>query len=57
VTRALSGRELILIDADKIQGRRQLFVFDPEQLRVPVPMLLPSDRNPPARAPFRDKEP
>lgn len=52
VARALSGRELILIDSDKIQGRRQLFLFDPEQLRVPAPMLLPSDRNPPARGPF-----
>ena len=44
VASALGGRELILIDSDKIQGRRQLFLFDPEQLRVPVPMLLPPER-------------
>jgi hypothetical protein len=53
VAKALTGRELFLIDTDKIMGRRQLFLFDPEQLRVPVPMLLPPDRNPPPRAPFR----
>ncbi len=61
VAAALTGRELLLIDSDKIHARRQLFLFDPEQLRVPVPMLLPPDRNPPPRAPFeppgRDREP
>ena len=56
VARALTGRELILIDSDKIHGRRQLMLFDPDQLRVPVPMLLPPDRNPPARAPLRPDE-
>jgi hypothetical protein len=58
---ALSGRELILIDSDKIMGRRQLLLFDPEQLRAPLPMFLPQDRNPPPRGPFvppgQDREP
>jgi Cu+-exporting ATPase len=54
--RALTGREMVLIDSDKLQGRRQLFLFDPEQLRVPVPMFLPPDRNPPARGPLRQEE-
>ncbi len=48
--KALSGRELILIDSDKIQLRRNLMLFDPEQFRIPLPILLPQER--PARAPF-----
>ena len=31
--RALNGRELVLIDAEKIRGRRQLLFLDPEQWR------------------------
>jgi hypothetical protein len=42
--KALTGRELVLIDADKITGRRQLLFMDPEQWRVPVPVLIPPDR-------------
>jgi len=40
---ALLGRELVLIDADNIKGQRNLFLFDPDQVRAP--MLLPADRN------------
>ncbi len=50
--RALTGRPLVLIDADKVPGRRHLMLFDPDQFRVPMPVLVP-DRNPPARAPAR----
>src|SRR5262249_30660531 len=50
--RALSGRDLMLIDADRVPGRRHLMLFDPQQFRVPVPMLMPQDRNPPPRAPL-----
>lgn len=61
LAQALTGRELILIDADKLLGRRQLMLFDPDQLRVPAPMFLPQDRNPPPRGPFlppgQDREP
>jgi Cu+-exporting ATPase len=46
VTRSLSGRKLLLIDSDKISGRRNLMLFDPEQFRIPFPMLLPQDRAP-----------
>jgi Cu+-exporting ATPase len=42
---ALSGREKVLVDAEHTPGRRQLLMFDPEQLRVPSPVLAPSDRN------------
>jgi len=41
---ALSGRPKIIIDADKVPGRRQLLLFDPDQLRVPVPVLVPGER-------------
>jgi hypothetical protein len=51
------GRDLVLIDADNIKGQRNFFLFDPDQLRVPLPMFLPPDRNPPRRAPFRPDEP
>ncbi|MFL5242107.1 MAG: cation-translocating P-type ATPase family protein [Gemmataceae bacterium] len=40
---ALTGREKVIIDSDKVAGKRQLFFFDPEFLRLP--MLGPSDRN------------
>jgi hypothetical protein len=43
---ALAGREKILIDADKVPGRRQLLLFDPDQLRVPAPIVAPMDRGP-----------
>jgi Cu+-exporting ATPase len=35
VGKALTGRDLILIDSDKINGRRNLMLFDPELLRPP----------------------
>jgi Cu+-exporting ATPase len=37
---ALSGRELILIDADRVPGRRHLLLLDPDQLRPPPPILI-----------------
>jgi Cu+-exporting ATPase len=46
IGQALAGREKILIDADKTPGRRQLLLFDPDQLRVPAPLLNSLDRNP-----------
>jgi HflK protein len=39
--RALTGRPLVLIDADNVPGRRHLMLFDPDQFRVPVPVLIP----------------
>jgi Cu+-exporting ATPase len=52
LARALTGRELVLIDAAKVSGRRNLMLIDLEQLRIPFPVLLPSDRNLPPPAPF-----
>lgn len=33
---ALSGREKVLVDADKISGRRNLLLIDPEMFRPPI---------------------
>jgi len=52
---ALAGREKILIDADKVPGRRQLLLFDPEQFRVPAPVLTPFDRGPLRRMSGKDE--
>src|SRR5262249_58596973 len=41
VGRALAGRDKIIIDADKVPGRRNLLLMDPEQFKVPVPILAP----------------
>lgn len=51
---ALTGRDKILVDADKVPGRRNLLLFDPEQFRVPVPMMMPT--GPPSRSSFRGEE-
>jgi Cu+-exporting ATPase len=52
VAEALAGRDKMIIDADKVPGRRQLFLADPEQLRVPVPMMVqPGRGRPPERGP------
>jgi Cu+-exporting ATPase len=42
--RALTGRPLVLIDADRLPGRRHLMLFDPDLFRVPVPVLVPPPR-------------
>jgi len=56
LSRALTGRDLVLIDADKVPGRRTLLLFDPDQLRVPFPVLMPSQRELPPRGPAKQKE-
>jgi Cu+-exporting ATPase len=56
LAQALSGRDLVLIDADKVAGRRHLLLLDPDQFRVPVPMLMPQNRGPAERAPFRPRD-
>lgn len=41
----LHGRDTIIVDADKVPGRRHLFLFDPGQLRPPFltsPARIPS---------------
>jgi Cu+-exporting ATPase len=39
--RALAGRDKMVIDADKVNGRRNLLLMDPDQFKVPVPLLAP----------------
>ena len=55
VSKALAGRELILIDSDKVAGRRNLMLFDPELFRVPVPIIMRPD--PELRQPLRPAPP
>jgi Cu+-exporting ATPase len=45
LAQALSGREKILVDTDKVPGRRQLLLFDPDLFRVPTPVLTPQGPN------------
>jgi Cu+-exporting ATPase len=42
--KALAKRDMVLIDTDKVPGHRQLLLFDPELLRMPV--LMPQRRLP-----------
>jgi hypothetical protein len=49
--RALTGRELVLVDAAKVPGRRQLLLLDPEQFRMPFPVLVPQGGMPDRSAP------
>jgi Cu+-exporting ATPase len=46
LAQALSGREKVIIDADHVPGRRHLWLLDPEQFRVPVPIMAPAERSP-----------
>jgi hypothetical protein len=39
---ALAGREKVIIDADRVPGKRQLLLLDPDLFKVPVPFLAPS---------------
>jgi P-type Cu+ transporter len=41
---ALAGRQKIIIDADKVSGHRNLLLVDPEQFRIPIPLLTPMER-------------
>ena len=49
---ALTGRDLILIDSDKIPARRNLMLFDPELLHMPFPMFPLRD----PRAPLKNDD-
>jgi regulator of protease activity HflC (stomatin/prohibitin superfamily) len=44
--KSLAGRDLILIDADNVRGQRQLMLFDPDLLRMPIPMWRPPLKQP-----------
>jgi regulator of protease activity HflC (stomatin/prohibitin superfamily) len=51
---ALQKRDKVIVDADKVPGKRHLLMFDPELLRPP-PVILPRDSMPP-RSPLRREE-
>jgi Cu+-exporting ATPase len=53
--KALNGREKLIIDADKVPGRRQLLLFDPDKFKIPVPVMIP-DRGGPARRGMNEDE-
>jgi Cu+-exporting ATPase len=40
VAGALKGRDLVLIDADRVPGRRHLLLLDPDQLRPPPTVVI-----------------
>jgi len=50
VGRALTGRDLVLIDADNVSGQRNLLLLDPDQFRIPMPFLWPPNRESPPRS-------
>jgi regulator of protease activity HflC (stomatin/prohibitin superfamily) len=38
LAQALAGRDKVIIDADQVPGRRHLWLMEPDQFRVPVPL-------------------
>jgi Cu+-exporting ATPase len=40
LTLALRDRETVIVDADRVPGRRQLLLLDPSQWRLPLPAML-----------------
>jgi hypothetical protein len=46
VSQALAGRDKVIVDAEKLPGRRQLLLFDPESPRGVLPGVLPPTRIP-----------
>jgi hypothetical protein len=47
---ALAGRDKIVIDAEGVRGRRNLWLFPPEWMRLPAP-ARPARNEPEAREP------
>jgi Cu+-exporting ATPase len=46
LAQALGGRDKLLVDGDKVPGRRNLLLIDPAEFRVPIPMLGMPERGP-----------
>jgi hypothetical protein len=60
LAKVLAGRDKILIDAEKVPGRRQLFLFDQEPMRWPLPGMFAPGRGAPPPSPrgeLRGEEP
>ena len=53
---ALTGREMVLVDAERLPGRRQLLLLDPDRFRMPFPVFVPQNRGSPDRAPVGKSE-
>ena len=49
LAKVLGLRNKIIVDADKLPGKRHLMMIDPEWFRPPPPVFLPGDRLPPRR--------
>jgi Cu+-exporting ATPase len=56
LTRALAGRDKILIDADRLPGKRQLLLWEQEPLRIPLPSMF-APRGSPSAPPRPRGEP
>jgi Cu+-exporting ATPase len=51
----LGKRPKVIVDVDKLPGRRHLLLFDPDQLRPPPPVFLPPERGQrPPRSEFHE---
>jgi Cu+-exporting ATPase len=58
IGRALTGRDKLIVDSDRVPGRRQLLLFDPKDFRVPFPVLEAPERGPrPPPRPMMDEGP
>lgn len=57
LTRALAGRDKILIDADKLPGKRQLLLWEQEPPRLPLPSMFTPRGAAPAPPRFRGDAP
>jgi Cu+-exporting ATPase len=54
VGQALNGRDKLLVEADKVPGRRQLLLIDPDQFRIPVPLPAGMPDRGPRRGPAEE---
>jgi Cu+-exporting ATPase len=54
---ALAGRDKVIVDADKVPGRRHLWLLPPELPRPPAPAMAPGARAPAMRREAPAEEP
>ena len=54
LSQALVGRDKVIIDGEKLPGRRHLLLFDADQFRIPLPMLMAPERSP--RSPRNERK-
>jgi Cu+-exporting ATPase len=56
LTSVLGKRDKVIVDADKVPGKRHLLMLDPEWLRLPPPVLMAPERGPRSRPSMNDGE-